>query len=203
AAANSNAIAWLAVKRFDWVNNTQGHPIDAESKSGRLHMLSACALLDADYRTPSLDYEELIKASRTLCQSPAVGRLQFCRAVFNLLACNQDDHSKNWAFLQSDNGLWEAAPFYDVTFSPHPFSEHATAFAGFGKNPPLSAMQKLAARAGYSSWHQAQIDIQRVAETVANFTQVAHDFGVGKQTTALIQQQLNRVHRENKHLFKS
>ncbi|RUO20893.1 type II toxin-antitoxin system HipA family toxin [Aliidiomarina iranensis] len=194
APANSNASAWLAVKRFDWVNNSEG-------THGNLHMLSACAMLDADYRTPSLDYESLIKASRTLCQAPAVGLLQFRRAVFNLLACNQDDHSKNWAFLQTDNGAWEAAPFYDVTFSPHPFSEHATAYLGFGKKPPLSAMKKLAERAGYSSWKNAQLDIQLVADSLANFTQVAHDFGVAKQTTALIQKQLNRVYEDHKYLF--
>lgn len=62
-------------------------------------MHSACGLLNADYRAPSLDYLNLIKASRQLCRSPAAGQLQFRRAVFNLLACNQDDHSKNWAFF--------------------------------------------------------------------------------------------------------
>ena len=40
-------------------------------------MHSACGLLDADFRTPSLDYADLIKASRQLCRSPAVGQLQF------------------------------------------------------------------------------------------------------------------------------
>ena len=64
--------------------------------------------------------------------------------MFNLFACNQDDHSKNWAFLQSDNGQWQPAPFYDATYSPHPFNEHATAFLGYGKQPPLKAIQKLA-----------------------------------------------------------
>lgn len=63
--------------------------------AGRLHMHSACGLLDADFR----DYIDLIKASRHLCKSPAAGQLQFRRAIFNLLASNQDDHSKNWAFF--------------------------------------------------------------------------------------------------------
>jgi len=94
APEQSGARAWLGVKRFDWVSHPQ--------KAGRLHMHSACGLLDADFRTPSLDYEDLIKASRHLCRSPAVGKLQFRRAMFNLFACNQDDHSKNWAFLQDD-----------------------------------------------------------------------------------------------------
>ncbi len=60
--------------------------LSGNRSSGRLHMHSACGLLDADFRTPSLDYIDLIKASRQLCKSPAAGQLQFRRAVFNLLS---------------------------------------------------------------------------------------------------------------------
>ncbi len=155
-------------------------------------MHSACGLLDADFRTPSLDYEDLIKASRHLCRSPAVGKLQFRRAMFNLLACNQDDHSKNWAFLQDDAGEWTPAPFYDVTFSPHPYQEHATAYAGFGKNPPLKAIQALAARAGYAKWEQAQHDIDEAVDVLADFSVVARDFGVDGGIAKLISRQLDK-----------
>ncbi|AZG35643.1 MULTISPECIES: HipA domain-containing protein [Shewanella] len=91
-----------------------------------------------------------------LCKSPATGQLQFRRAIFNLLACNQDDHSKNWAFLQSDNGEWQPALFYDVTFSRNYFGEHAKSFTGFGKRPPLKALQKLADSAGFARWSIAE-----------------------------------------------
>ena len=182
APEQSGARAWLGVKRFDWVSHPQ--------KAGRLHMHSACGLLDADFRTPSLDYEDLIKASRHLCRSPAVGKLQFRRAMFNLFACNQDDHSKNWAFLQDDAGEWVPAPFYDVTFSPHPYQEHATAYAGFGKNPPLKAIQVLAARAGYAKWEQAQHDIDEIVGVLADFSVVARELGVDGGVAKLISRQL-------------
>ena len=182
APEQSGARAWLGVKRFDWVSHPQ--------KAGRLHMHSACGLLDADFRTPSLDYEDLIKASRHLCRSPAVGKLQFRRAMFNLIACNQDDHSKNWAFLQDDAGEWTPAPFYDVTFSPHPYQEHATAYAGFGKNPPLNAIQALAARAGYAKWEQAKRDIDEIVAFLADFAVVAREFGVDSGVAELIDRQL-------------
>ena len=119
AGARSSAIASLALKRFD-----------CKPAGGRLHMLSLCGLLDADFRAPSIDYEDLIKASQVLCESPAVGQSQFVRAVFNLFALNQDDHTRNWAFLQDDDGRWRPSPCYDVTFSPSPYGEHTTAFAG-------------------------------------------------------------------------
>lgn len=195
APAESGAKAWLAVKRFDWIDNkTNGNP-------GRLHMHSACGLLDADFRMPSLDYEDLIKASRQLCKSPAAGQLQFRRAVFNLFAANQDDHSKNWSFLQDDLGRWNPAPFYDVTFSPHPFNEHATSFGGHGKQPPLKTMQKLATTAGFTSWKQAQQAIQDIVDVLENFTTLAKAQGVQKNTLSAIKKTLDERKKENSALI--
>ena len=110
--------------------------------------------------------------------------------MFNLIACNQDDHSKNWAFLQDDAGEWTPAPFYDVTFSPHPYQEHATAYAGFGKNPPLQAIRVLAARAGYAKWEQAKRDIDEIVAFLADFAVVAREFGVDSGVAELIDRQL-------------
>ncbi len=153
----------------------------SQYSTGRLHMHSVCGLLDADYRTPSLDYIDLVKASRQLCKSPAAGQLQFRRAIFNLLASNQDDHSKNWAFLQLDNNQWQLAPFYDVTYSPHPFNEHATAFGGHGNAPPVNLMQKFAASAGFANWNDAKHVIQEVSEALGQFTHLASQLGVTKK----------------------
>ena len=194
APEESGAIAWLAVKRFDDISLTHSH-------LARLHMLSACGLLDADFRTPSLDYHDLIKASRQICQSPRVGQLQFRRAVFNLFAANQDDHSKNWSFLQSDNGHWQVAPFYDATFSPHPFNEHATAFDGFGKQPPLISMQKLAVSAGFASWKEAQITIQEVVDSLRLFSKTAKAFGIKKSTVSAMSKVLDQRLKENRGLL--
>lgn len=195
APKQSGARAWLAVKRFDWVDNAD------TNKFGRVHMHSACGLLDADFRTPSLDYEELIKASRQLCKSPAAGQLQFRRAIFNLFACNQDDHSKNWAFLQHDNGQWQPAPFYDATFSPHAFNEHATAFSGYGKQPPLKAIQKLADHAGFATWAQAQQHIHEIVEVLSTFANIANDYGVQKSTVDMIEKTLTSRRKENSVLL--
>lgn len=190
APPHSGAKQWLALQRFDFLQSANGN-------SGRLHLHSACGLLDADFRAPSLDYDDLIRATRVLCQSPAAGQLQFKRAIFNLFACNQDDHSKNWAFLQDDHNNWQLAPFYDATFSPHPFGEHATAFAGYGKNPTLAAIQKLAQSAGFAKWQEAQIVIEQIIDIVANFSQVAHALGVSNSTNRLIAKQLEI---QRKHL---
>jgi len=188
APAYSGACAWLALKRFD-----------CTQAGGRHHLHSLCGLLDADFRMPSMDYEDLIKASSLLCRSPAAGQAQFRRAVFNLLTLNQDDHTKNWAFLQDDKGVWQPAPFYDVTFSPNPHGEHCTAFCGFGKSPSLKAMQQLARQASFANWRKAQSVISEVAETLTGWNQVSRELGVSEETRRLIADQLYAVRQENLH----
>lgn len=192
----SGAEAWLALKRFDYL------PPSAKQKvAGRYHMHSACGLLDADFRSPSLDYVDLIKASRHICQAPAVGQLQFRRAIFNLFAVNQDDHSKNWSFLQADDGSWQVAPFYDVTYSPHPFNEHATAFSGYGKRPPLKTIQKLARHAGFANWNEAKQSIEQVVEAISKFQTRAKDMGMRGATIKSIQYDLNNKFDDNRGLL--
>ena len=117
--------------------------------------------------------------------------------MFNLFSCNQDDHSKNWAFLQKDKGDWQPAPFYDVTFSPHPFNEHATAFVGHGKKPPLASIQKLASIAGFANWQEAQQAIQEVVEILDGFRAKALALGVKKSTVIAIEKALARQREEN------
>jgi serine/threonine-protein kinase HipA len=190
APAASGAKAWLALERFD-----------CTAAGGRLHLHSACGLLGADFRLPSLDYVDLVKASSMLCKSPAVGQEQFRRAVFNLFAMNQDDHSKNWAFLQNDKGDWRPAPFYDVTFSPGPYGEHATAYAGFGKAPPLKAMQALAAAANVSGWAQAQEVIREVVAAIGEWDELAQNFGVSFETRRMMSDRLNAVYAQNRGLL--
>jgi serine/threonine-protein kinase HipA len=199
APHNSGARAWLALKRFDYISEQT--TIDNKCNAGRLHMHSACGLLDADFHSPSLDYIDLIKVSRQLCKSPAAGQLQFRRAIFNLLTSNQDDHSKNWAFLQSDDGQWQPAPFYDVTYSPHPFNEHATAFGGYGKAPPIKVMQKLAASAGFANWNRAKQVVEEVSEVLSQFAHLTGQQGISKTTVSAINKTLTQRRQENTLLF--
>lgn len=181
--------AWLAIKRFDIADQN------------RFHMHSLCGLIDADFRTPSVDYEDLIKLTQMLCHSPQAAQLQFKRAVFNLFALNQDDHSKNWAFILDAHDEWSPSPFYDVTFSPNAYNEHMMAFQGHGGNPSISAMQSLAHAANYASWQEAQKDVQRVVDALSYWHDYAYDLGVNKQTIQMIQRKLNEVYAKNRKLL--
>lgn len=186
---SSPSLAWLALRRFDC------------SHQGRYHMSSACGLLDADFRLPSLDYEDLIKAGQVLCGSPAVGRALFRRALFNLFACNQDDHSKNWAFLLQDDGQWRLSPGYDLTFSPSPYGEHATAFKGHGKTPPLKVVQALADQAGFTRWSEARQVIKEVVTAVHGWNDAANALGISSRVRKEIAQRLDVIQKANRSLW--
>lgn len=189
ATTATNTGFWLAVKRFDCTDN-----------NGRLHTHSVAGLLGLDFRLPSLDYGELIKMSRVLCKSSNVGKLQFKRAIFNLLTLNQDDHSKNFAFIQDDlnnETSWQPSPAYDLTFSPTRYFEHSTAFLGYGKNPPKKTIEQLARLAGYDSWSDVKTDIEQIA-TAIDFSSKAKELGVSSDTSKMIQQALNEVYQKNK-----
>ena len=92
--------------------------------------------------------------------------------------------------MQDDKGIWIPTPHYAITFSPNPYGEHATAFGGYGKNPPLKVVQKLAERAGFDDWQQAKIIIEKTIETIANFRTIAKNFGIRPSTIRLINNQL-------------
>lgn len=184
--------AWLALKRFDCCHGASG---------GRLHMHTLCGLLDADYRQPSMDYEDLIKVSQVLCKQAVVGQIHFIRAVFNLFAANQDDHTKNWSFLMSDDGQWSPAPFYDVTFSPSPYGEHSTAYGGYGKQPPLKTIQNLARLANFGSWKEVKLIIDQVCGVLSGWPAVAGVLGISAKTIKEIGKQLDVVYQENKQLL--
>lgn len=115
---------YFSIKRFDI---RDGH---------RIHTLTAAALLQSDFRTQSIDYANLLALTGYLTQDPAQVEQMFRRMVFNIVCINKDDHAKNFSFL-CENGQWELAPAYDITYSPEGTrGEHATSVKYSG-NPSL------------------------------------------------------------------
>ena len=95
------------VKRFDRLENGQ-----------RLHMASLCGLLQKDFNIPRLlDYEDYLRATQALAAPNADMEQAFRRMVFNVIARNQDDHTKNFSFLMDTQGRWQLSPAYDLTFA--------------------------------------------------------------------------------------
>jgi serine/threonine-protein kinase HipA len=84
----------------------------------KLHMQTLCAIAHFDYNDPAAyAYEQAFQVMRQLKLPHSDMDEQFRRMVFNVVARNQDDHTKNMAFLMDENGLWRLSPAYDVTYA--------------------------------------------------------------------------------------
>jgi len=91
---------------------------DRLADNEKLHMASLCGLLHKDFNIPRLiDYEDFLRATLALTNSHAEQTRAYRRMVFNVLSRNQDDHTKNFAFLMDRNGLWRLSPAFDLTYA--------------------------------------------------------------------------------------
>jgi serine/threonine-protein kinase HipA len=71
-------------------------------------------------RAGAYGYEQAIQLAEELGTTPDERRQLYRRMVFNVVARNQDDHTKNIAFLMDRSGQWRLSPAFDVTFSYNP-----------------------------------------------------------------------------------
>ena len=100
----------LVIPRFD---------IEAEGvPDGRLHQHTLGGLLHVDYNeSGASSYEEYLRTILSLGMPQAAVNEGYRRAVFNVVANNQDDHVKNLSFHMDPDGRWKLTPAYDVTFA--------------------------------------------------------------------------------------
>jgi serine/threonine-protein kinase HipA len=102
--------AHFMTKRFDRVNENE-----------KLHMQTLCSLAHFDYKAAGVySYENAFEIMRALRLTQKEIEQQYKRMIFNVVARNQDDHTKNISFLMSKAGKWSLSPAYDVTYSYNP-----------------------------------------------------------------------------------
>ena len=120
--------AHFMTKRFDRTN-----------KGERFHMQTLCGIAHMDYNDPlSYAYEDAFEVMRMLRLPYPDAEQLFRRMVFNVMARNHDDHTKNISFLMNKQGIWKLAPAYDVTYAYNPESrwvfQHQMAVNGKRQN---------------------------------------------------------------------
>lgn len=123
-----NGRAHFMTKRFDREGNQTKH-----------HIQTFCALKHFDYNlVNSFSYEQLFQAMRELKLTYQDAQQMFRRMVFNVIARNCDDHTKNFSFRLKQEGKWELAPAYDLCHAYRPGSEwvsqHALSINGKRKD---------------------------------------------------------------------
>lgn len=104
------ARAHFMTKRFDREGNNIKH-----------HIQTLCGIQHFDYNNLfSYSYEQVFQTMRLLRLTYPEAEEMFKRMVFNVLATNCDDHTKNFSFMLKKNEKWTLAPAYDVCFAYDP-----------------------------------------------------------------------------------
>lgn len=143
-------LAHLMSQRFD------------RTAAGRLHLHSLGGLDHNDYDAPgSYSYEQYLQVILDLGLPPAAIDEGYRRAVFNVLAVNQDDHVKNFAFLMDREGKWRLSPAYDLTYA------HGS---------------------GYTRQHQLSVNDKRTGITRKDLLALGSQFGIKGSGAPIIAQ---------------
>lgn len=155
---------FFAIRRFDREGNHKHHT----------HTLAG--LLHSDFRKPETTYDHLFKVTRHLTNNQQDVIEAFRRMVFNVLAYNRDDHSKNFSFLMDDSGQWSLSPAYDVVYSAAAAGWHTMDISG-KKYPSIADMLKLATDNGIKKTKANEI-VSQVQEAISQWRSLADEYGV-------------------------
>lgn len=94
---------------------------DREGENVKHHIQTLCGIQHFDYNNLyGYSYEQVFQTMRMLRLTYPEAEQMFRRMVFNVLATNCDDHTKNISFRLKQGGKWELAPAYDVCYSYDP-----------------------------------------------------------------------------------
>ena len=163
--------AHFMTKRFDRTDDGE-----------KIHTATLCALDHADYKKPGeYSYVEALSVFRALKLSRREAEQFFRRMVFNVIARNQDDHTKNISFLLDTDGTWYLSPAYDVTWSYMPgnfwVDSHQMSINGKRDNFVLEDLLSVASQINGLKARQI---IREVHEAVVQWPVIADKAGVSQ-----------------------
>jgi serine/threonine-protein kinase HipA len=161
--------AHFMTKRFDREGNDTKH-----------HVQTFCAMQHFDYNHLfAYSYEQLFQTMRILKLSYPEAEEMFRRMVFNVMATNYDDHTKNTGFILKQGGKWELSPAYDVCYSYDPtnvwVSQHTLSINGKHKGITKDDLLTIAKA---NSIKKADKIITQVSQVVANWNSYAKKVNV-------------------------
>ena len=148
----------------------------------KLHLQSLCAIAHYDFNSPgTYSYEQAFQANRELKLPYSDTDQLYRRMLLNVVARNQDDHTKNIAYLMDTDGEWRLSPAFDVIYSYNPqgawTSNHQMSVQGktdnFSRKDLLNVASEMGIRDGEGIFDQ-------VIEVVSNWRRYAKDAGVSR-----------------------
>ncbi|UCE88945.1 MAG: type II toxin-antitoxin system HipA family toxin [Pseudomonadota bacterium] len=156
--------------------------------ANKLHLQSLCGLAHYDFNMPgAYGYEQAFAVMRKLRMSKADALQLYRRMLFNVLARNQDDHTKNIAFLMGPDGRWRLSPAFDVIYSHNPHgrwtNQHQMSISG--KRDHFTVHDLLAVGDAISIPRPTAL-VDEVAAAVGSWPAFAREAGVNKKAIAEI-----------------
>jgi serine/threonine-protein kinase HipA len=147
----------------------------------KLHLHSLCGLQHLDFNTPHVhSYEEFFRTILSMNLGAAAMEQAWLRCVFNVMAKNCDDHTKNIAFLMDESGTWSLAPAYDLCFAHNPAPgkwtrQHQMLVAGKGEGITRADLIAVGDQFGI---RQPGHHIDRLADVLSRWPAYASQSGV-------------------------
>jgi len=113
--------------------------------------------------------------------------------VFNVMAANCDDHTKNLAFVRPEGADWQLAPAYDVTHAYRPDSEwtsrHLMAVSGKFEDIDLDDIYGVGQRADVPGYRKV---VREVRDAVDEWTGYAASAEIDDDTTKAVAADIER-----------
>ena len=175
-----NGRAHFMTRRFDRV------------KGKRLHLQSLCAVQHYDFNLAgAYGYEQALMTMRKMKLSKRQQLQLYRRMVFNVIARNQDDHTKNIAFLMDQDGSWSLSPAFDMTHSYNPSGQwtdrHQMTINGKRDNFSIDDLIRVAETGDIK---RPRAVIQEVSNVVRQWPDYAQDAAVSKSNILAIEKDL-------------
>jgi len=166
-----NGRAHFMTRRFDRVDGN------------KIHLQSLCAMAHYDFNMAgAYGYEQALMVMRQIRLSKHEQLQLYRRMVFNVIARNQDDHTKNIAFLMNQDGQWGLTPAFDMVYSYNPAGEwtdqHQMTINGKRDQFTKEDLLKVAAS---NDLKGAEKVIQEVLDAVKQWPDYARQAGVDSE----------------------
>ena len=164
---------------------------DRTDQGEKIFMQSLCALGHMDFnQAGAYSYEQAMQVAQKLGLPMSALDQLFRRAVFNIMARNQDDHTKNIAFLMDKSGEWSLAPAFDVTYSHNPHGQwtnrHQMSLNGKRDDFVLDDFRAAARR--FNRFKGSRLDqlLEQLDGALSNWPQCASSAGVTEEVAEKI-----------------
>jgi serine/threonine-protein kinase HipA len=151
---------------------------DRTDAGEKLHTQTLCAIAHFD-RDDRHSYEQAFGAMRRM-GLPYPDMEQFYRRmVFNIVARNHDDHTKNHSFILRPGGEWRLAPAYDLCYSYSSAGRWTNRhqMSANNKRDDFTREDLLAVARNMGIKHTPEI-IEQVSEVVSGWNKYASEVGV-------------------------